>query len=129
LGWPTVASAIAGAYEKVPARARHRTIVLTQNYAQASAVNLFDRKRGLPEALSGHNTYWMWLPADTSIDSVVTVGFSESELRRWFGRVTPLGRLPGTRRVDVEERGQPMYWCTQPVVSTAKLWTAVKLFS
>ncbi len=89
-----VTTAIAHAYMKVPARERPRTLVLTQNYAQASAVNLFGRTLGLPEARSGHNTYWMWLPTDASIDSVFTVGFSASELHQWFGRCTPLGTPP-----------------------------------
>jgi hypothetical protein len=71
----------------------------------------------------------MWLPPNASIDSVVTVGFTQSELRQWFGRTTPVGRVPDTRLVDVEERGVRMYWCSQPVVATKQLWAAVKLFS
>jgi hypothetical protein len=59
LGWPTVATAIANAYDRVPARERRHTILLTQNYSQASAVNVFGRRLGLPEALSGHNTYFL----------------------------------------------------------------------
>jgi hypothetical protein len=129
LGWPTVATKIADAYARVPARERRHTIILTQNYSQAAAVNRFGRRHGLPEALSGHNTYWMWLPANASIDSVVTVGFTESELREWFGRIVAVGRVPDTRLVDVEERDVRMYWCSRPLVSTGQLWTDVKLFS
>jgi hypothetical protein len=129
LGWPTVVSSTAHAYEKVPAHERPRAIILTQNYSQASAVNLLGGRVGLPRALSGHNTYWLWLPPHASIDVVVSVGFSTSELRQWFGRVTPLGRIPDTRRIDVEERGAHISLCTQPLVDTLELWAAVKLFS
>jgi len=129
LGWTAVARQIADAYDRVPADERPRTIILTRNYSQASAVNLLGRPRGLPEALSGHNTYWLWLPANASIDSVVTVGFTKSELRRWFGHIVAIGRVPDTRLVDVEERGVRMYWCSHPLVSTKQLWGDVKLFS
>ena len=129
LGWPTVVTSIAHAYEKVPPRARSHTIIVTQNYSQASAVNLFGGRLGLPHALSGHNTYWMWLPENASIDSVVAVGFTTSDLHQWFGRITAIGRIPDSRRVDVEERGVRMYWCSRPLVGTKQLWKAVKLFS
>lgn len=129
LGWPTLVSSVARAYEKVPTRERPRAIILTRNYSQASAVNLFGGRVGLPQALSGHNTYWLWLPPHASIDVVVSVGFSTSQLRQWFGRVTPLGRIPDTRHIDVEERGAHISLCTQPLVSPKELWTAVKLFS
>jgi hypothetical protein len=76
---------------------------LSQAAFGASLVGLRAPALALPQVLSGHNT--------------------------WFGRVTPAGCLPGTRRIDVEERREPMYWCTRPLVSTAQLRTDVKLFS
>jgi 4-amino-4-deoxy-L-arabinose transferase-like glycosyltransferase len=129
LGWPTVVASIAHAYREVPARTRPRPLILTQNYSQASAVNLFGGRLGLPQAYSGHNTYWLWLPPRASIDSVVAVGFTKSQLQHWFGRLTLLGEIPDDRHVDVEERGVEIYWCTQPRLTTKQLWSAVKLFS
>jgi 4-amino-4-deoxy-L-arabinose transferase-like glycosyltransferase len=129
LGWPTVVASIAHAYRRVPQPTRARSLILTQNYSQASAVNLLGGRIGLPQAYSGHNTYWLWLPAHASIDSVVAVGFTKAELQRWFARLTPVGAVPDDRHVDVEERGAPIYWCTQPRLTTKQLWSAVKLFS
>ncbi len=129
LGWPTVVSSIARAYDALPAQERSHAIILTKNYSQASAVNLFGAPFRLPRALSGHNTYWMWLPPHASINSVFAVGFTSSELRQWFGRLRSVGRLPNSRRIDVEERGAPMFLCTRPLISTAALWDAVKRFS
>jgi hypothetical protein len=80
LGWPTVVSSIAHAYREVPES--ERSLVLTQNYSQASAVNLFGGRFGLPRVLSGHNTCWLWLPPRASIDTVVAVGFTTAQLRQ-----------------------------------------------
>jgi hypothetical protein len=129
LGWPTVVSSIAHAYREVPEPERSKAILLTQNYSQASAVNLFGGRSGLPRALSGHNSYWLWLPPRASIDTVVAVGFTPAQLRQWFGRLSPLGRIPDDRHIDVEERGEGIFLCTQPLVTTKQLWAAVKLFS
>jgi len=129
LGWPAVVSTIAHAYDQLPAQERSHAIILTENYSQASAINLLGDRARLPEALSGHNTYWIWLPPHASIDTVLTVGFDASELRQWFGRVTPVGRIPDRRRIDVEERGARLHLCTEPLVSTKRLWSDVKRFS
>jgi 4-amino-4-deoxy-L-arabinose transferase-like glycosyltransferase len=129
LGWPTVVASIAHAYREVPAAERTRSLILTQNYSQASAVNLLGGRLGLPRAYSGHNTYWLWLPPHASIDSIVAVGFTKAQLQRWFARLSPLGAIPDRRQIDVEERGEKMYWCTQPRVTTKQLWSAVKVFS
>jgi 4-amino-4-deoxy-L-arabinose transferase-like glycosyltransferase len=129
LGWSTVTASIAHAYREVPQPTRARSLVLTQNYSQASAVNLLGGPLGLPQAYSGHNTYWLWLPPHASIASVVAVGFGKAELQRWFARVAPLGAVPDSRHIDVEERNARIYWCTQPRLSTAQLWRAVKIFS
>jgi hypothetical protein len=122
-------STIARTYDHLPAEARSHAIILTENYSQASAISLLGDRSRLPEALSGHNTYWLWLPADASIDTVLTVGFRPPDLRQWFARVTPVGRIPDRRRIDVEERGARLYLCTEPLVSTKQLWTDVKRFS
>jgi hypothetical protein len=129
LGWPTVVSSIARAYGELPAGERSQALIVTENYSQASAVNLFGGRYGLPAALSGHNSYWLWLPPHASIATVVAVGFTGPQLRQWFARVTPLGRIPDNRRIDVEERGVPIYLCTEPSVSTKQLWADVKVFS
>jgi len=113
----------------VPEPERSKAILLTQNYSQASAVNLFGGRSGLPRALSGHNSYWLWLPPRVPIDTVVAVGFTPAQLRQWFGRLSPLGRIPDDRHIDVEERGARIFLCTQPLVTTKQLWAAVKLFS
>ena len=60
----------------VPEPARAHSLILTQNYSQASAVNLLGARLRLPQAYSGHNTYWLWLPPHASIASVVAVGFT-----------------------------------------------------
>jgi len=129
LGWPTVVSSIAHAFREVPAGDRVHSLILTQNYSQASAVNLIGSRLGLPQAYSGHNTYWLWLPQHASIASVVAVGFTKSEIQRWFARLTPVGEIPDSRLIDVEERGARVYWCRRPRLTTKQLWSAVKLFT
>jgi len=129
LGWATVVARINDGYQTIPAQQRPLAFVLTRNYSQAAAVDLYGNRYGLPAAHSGHNSYWLWLPDRPSLDVVLTVGFSSSNLRRWFGDVTVVGHIPDSRQIDIEERGAPIAVCRQPRVTPAQLWNDIKLFS
>lgn len=129
LGWHQVVATIAQAYATIPEPDRNGAAVLTQNYSQAAAIDLYGRSLGLPAAWSGHNTYWLWLPRHASLDVVLAVGFPAASLRQWFGQVTPLARIPESRRVDTEERGAPIALCRQPRLTASQLWSRIKLFS
>ncbi len=55
-------STLAQAYGTLPATERSQACIFTSDYGQASAVNLLGKSRGLPEAISGHNSYYIWGP-------------------------------------------------------------------
>ncbi|HVO64361.1 MAG TPA: hypothetical protein VMT53_25800 [Terriglobales bacterium] len=60
IGWPEMVQAITQACEKITPAQRSQTAILTNNYAQAAAVDLLGKKYGLPKAISGHENYWFW---------------------------------------------------------------------
>jgi len=129
LGWPDVVATIAHAYAQVPAGERSQALIVTENYSQASAVDLLGGRFGLPHALSGHNSFWLWLPPRASIATVLAVGFTPAQLGHCFAQVEPLGRVPDRRTIDVEERGASLYLCHRPLVTTKQPWAAIKSFS
>src|SRR5262249_40222888 len=50
IGWPDLARAVAGVYESLPAEERQRTGILTGNYGEGGALNLYGPALGLPHA-------------------------------------------------------------------------------
>ena len=61
-GWHEMVQKTAEVFNALPPQERAITGVLASNYGEASAINLFGPKYGLPVAISGHQTYWLWGP-------------------------------------------------------------------
>lgn len=73
-GWEALAEAVAGVFHALPADEQARACVFAQNYGQAGAIDFFGPRLGLPKAISGHNSYWMWGPRDCTGDVVIVIG-------------------------------------------------------
>lgn len=58
VGWPDLAHAVAGVYDSLPADEREHTGILTGNYGEAGALNLYGPALGLPHAMALNNSFW-----------------------------------------------------------------------
>ena len=63
-GWRELAEAVAVVYHSLPSDEQARACVFAHNYGQAGAIDLFGPALGLPKAISGHNSYFLWGPRD-----------------------------------------------------------------
>src|SRR5262249_25815463 len=72
-GWPEMAATVAGVYNGLPAGVRSRTAIFAQNYGQAGAVDLFGPRLGLPPAISGHQSYFLWGPREYTGESMIVM--------------------------------------------------------
>jgi hypothetical protein len=61
-GWSDLVAQVNAIYHALPPNEQAVTGIFADNYGQASAINLFGPKFGLPEAISGHQNYWIWGP-------------------------------------------------------------------
>jgi 4-amino-4-deoxy-L-arabinose transferase-like glycosyltransferase len=59
-GWENQVAVVARVYHALPERDRTRAAILAGNYGEAGAIDFFGRAYGLPEAISGHHSYYMW---------------------------------------------------------------------
>ncbi|MBV8371097.1 MAG: glycosyltransferase family 39 protein [Candidatus Eremiobacteraeota bacterium] len=60
LGWHDFVDQVGAAWRTIPPGVRAQTSILVGNYGEAAALDVYGAPYGLPAALSGHNTYWMW---------------------------------------------------------------------
>jgi hypothetical protein len=81
------AATVVGVYRSLPPEDRAAAWVLAPDYGVAGAVDLFGRRAGLPPALSGHNSYWLWGPRGYDGRVLIVIGGDEEELRQLFARV------------------------------------------
>src|ERR687897_2025079 len=86
-GWQSMVATVTGVYEELPLEERERACILTGNYGEAGAVDFFGPRYGLPGAISGHNSYFVWGPGGCTGEVVISVGVSQETLRGVFGQV------------------------------------------
>ena len=124
-GWENMTKTVASAYEGLPARERSGACVFTSNYGEASALNFLSERRGLPPAISGHNTYYLWGPAGCTGKVMITVGVPRDQIERGYAAVEKAATTK-CRYCMPEENGVPVYVATKPKVSIGRLWPETK---
>lgn len=125
-GWSIYVSNLSQAYDTLPTSVKSQACVLTSNYGEASAVNFLGRGSGLPEAISGHNNYYIWGPGSCTGQVLITVGYSLSDDQSSFRNVTLLTTFTCQYCVTYEQ-SLPVYVCTDPTFSSiAQAWSLVR---
>jgi hypothetical protein len=123
-GWPEMASTVASVYWSLPADVRPRTAIFAQSYGQAGAIDLYGPRLGLPAAISGHQSHYLWGPGPYTGESVIVLGDSRERLEqiftsvKWMAKVNHPYAMP-YNNVDV-------YWCQGLKQPLAQFWSHVK---
>lgn len=126
-GWPEMVDLVAQAYARLTPEERRHCVVFGQNYGEAGAVDALGRRRGLPHAISGHNSYWLWGPGDSTNTVVIVIGGDRPDNAAVFDSLEIVGQtrarwaIPYEQELDVSiGRG-----LKQPI---GKLWLRLKHF-
>jgi len=85
-GWKEMAEAVATAYNKLPADEQRSCAIFGQNYGQAAAIDFFGAKLGLPNALSGHQSYFYWGPRGYTGECLIVMDDRPERLAQLFDR-------------------------------------------
>ena len=90
-GWQEIVAETATAYDRLSPAERPGCGIFAQDYGQAGAIDFFGPRYGLPPALSGHQTYWIWGPRGYSGNCLVVLGDSRERLEELFEHVEYVG--------------------------------------
>jgi hypothetical protein len=121
-GWQEMANKLAEVYWSLPKKDREKAGVLTLNYGEASAVNVY--RPDLPPAISGHQNYWYWGPRGHDGSVMVVIGFSKEELKRHFSSVTEVART--TNPWGQPHEATPIYICRDSRSGLIESWPLLK---
>ena len=91
--WPGMVAAVARVYHSLTPEDQAKTAIYCGNYGQAAAIDFFGRQYGLPKAISGHQSYFLWGPRNYSGEIVILVGEGEREAKEQFDSVTVAATL------------------------------------
>jgi dolichyl-phosphate-mannose-protein mannosyltransferase len=90
-GWKEIVAETATAYDRLSPAERPGCGIFAQDYGQAGAIDFFGPRYGLPPALSGHQTYWLWGPRGYSGNCLVVLGDKRERLEELFEHVEYVG--------------------------------------
>jgi hypothetical protein len=124
-GWENMAATVARVYDSLPAEDRSKTCIFTTNYGEAGAIDFFGPKYGLPNAISGHNSYYIWGPGGCDGEVVVSVGLPRERLLAVYGDVEQADTIRCEYCMP-DEDNLPVYVCRDPTASLEELWPQVK---
>jgi uncharacterized membrane protein len=79
-GWEQMTAAVAKIYDSLPPAQRAKTGIFGNNYGYAGAIDFFGPRYGLPKAIGGHQTYWLWGPRNYTGESLIVLGDHRSSI-------------------------------------------------
>jgi hypothetical protein len=130
IGWPELVDMVAGIYGGLPAEERARTGILTGNYGEAGAVDLYGPALGLPAAISGVNSYWLRGYGEPPPETLIMLGYRQSEAERFFERCELAGRVTNRWGVRNEETSDhpELFVCRGARAAWPELWPELRRF-
>ncbi len=108
-GWEDMVKVVARIYHGLSPEDQKKAAIVTSNYGQAAAIDYFGPKYGLPDAISGHNTFWLWGTHGYTGEIVIRVGSNLQNERRVFESAEVAG-IRTNPYVLFYERG-PIFLC------------------
>lgn len=95
-GWREMVAAVKVAYNTLTSQEQAEACILTSNYGEAGAIDFYGPALGLPKAISGHNSYFIWGPQGCTGQVIITVNIPLQDLADGFESVESAGQIACT---------------------------------
>ena len=126
-GWKEIVDETAVAWNRLTPEERQdkNCGIFAQDYGQAGAIDFLGRPMGLPDALSGHQTWFLWGPRGYSGNCLIVLGDRRARLEQLFQHVEYVGESAPSEYAL--EQQISVYICRGPKFGTlADLWPQLK---
>ena len=123
LGWEEMARDVAGVYNQLPAEDRAVTGIYADIYPMAGAIDQYRSKYGLPQAVSGSLTYYLWGPG-YSWDVMIILALRSNQMSMFFSECEPKGTTQLNPYAVIEQAY--IYVCRKPLVPAKVIWSSAK---
>lgn len=123
-GWKEMTATVARVYNNLPPEIRPKTAIFAQNYGQAGAIDFFGPKYGLPPAISGHQSYFLWGPRNYTGESMIVMDEEQQNLERVFTSVQKVASVYHPYSMPYEHFD--IFYCRGLKTPLQQLWPQVK---
>jgi 4-amino-4-deoxy-L-arabinose transferase-like glycosyltransferase len=136
VGWPQLVGSVRTVWFSLPARQRASAVIFASNYGEAGAINILGQGTGLPQAVSGHNTYYWWGPGNPRATTAVAImpgpmdgGGDAAYLSEFFTSVRAVATLSNPYGLHNQEWHGHVYLCTGPRHPWSQMWPQLRQYS
>jgi hypothetical protein len=123
-GWPEMVATVARVYDSLPPGVRAKTAIFAPNFGVAGAIDLFGPKYGLPWAISGHQSYFLWGPRDYTGESMIVMDDSQERLEQLFVSVQKVASVYHPYSMPYEHF--EVFYCRGLKQPLKELWPQLK---
>jgi len=130
IGWEEMVRRVAAVYNGLSPEDRRVAGIYANWFAPASAIDFFGSQYGLPHAVSGHLTYYLWGPG-YSWDVMILLAndfppINTVSMSRYFEACALQGRVFNPYTIPINQLN--IYVCRRPMLSPAEIWRQVEFY-
>jgi len=123
-GWDELVAAVARVYYSLPENERAKAAIFTNNFGEAGAIDFFGPRYGLPKAICGNQSYFLWGPRNYTGEIVIRVGSSLNEVQPYYESVVVAATINHPYSLAFERR--PILLCRGLKGNLQALWPTAK---
>jgi len=126
-GWEEMVREVARIYRGLPAEEQARTAIFSNSWGSAAAVDFYGPRYGLPQAISKHNSYWIWGPGKYDGSTMIILNSDGRGDREHFQTVEAAGRVehPYSRRDEY----YTIWLCRGAKFNLQTVWPKLKSYN
>jgi len=130
LGWPELVQEVARIRDSLSPQEREHLAILGTNYGEAGAINLYGPQYGLPQAISGVNSFWVRGYGNPEPQTVIILGLSQHYMNEHLTSCRLAGHTPNPYNVKNEETEDhpDIYVCGPPKEGWPEFWKDFRYF-
>jgi hypothetical protein len=126
-GWRNMAEQVAAVFHGLPPEDRAHTVILAYNYGDAGAIDYYGPGLRIPNAVSGHNNYYLWGPGPIEPQVVIVIGGSREVAGTMFRDVRAAGSITEPNAMPFENN-LTIWVCREPKIPLRQLWPMLKYY-
>jgi hypothetical protein len=130
VGWQELVREVARIRDTLTPEQRAHLGILAGNYGEAGAINLYGPQYGLPQAISGINSFWARGYGNPAPETLIVLGVDWPYLEKRFTDCRIAGHPSNPYGVINEETGDhpDMYVCGPPKTGWPEFWKTFQYF-
>jgi len=123
-GWEEMTEKVARVYNSLPPEERTNAAIFAGNYGEAGAIDHFGGQYGLPKAISGHQSYYLWGPRNYDGSVIIILDDEKKDAEKICNSVEERDRIEHPYAMT-EERFNILI-CRGLKIPLAEFWPEVK---